>query len=256
MEVGSTIDDSFRPLEGGVRLTSKCFLDEDAQVTDILIADDHRMLRDGLCLLFEAEPDFRVVGEAGDGEEVVRLVRDLEPEILLLELHIRRRPGLEVLRELATFSSVRTILLTAEADPAEIVEAIQLGARGIVLKQSGSDVLFECIRSVMAGGYWIEREKVSEIVQVLHRLLPRSINGSDRSRFSLTPREREVIAAVVAGYTNKEMAQKFFISENTVKHHLTNVFDKLGVSNRLELVLFAVEHQLVTPSVMDYSLVA
>jgi DNA-binding NarL/FixJ family response regulator len=247
MAVGWTNDDSFRPLDGGARATSECFLDEDAQAADVLIADDHRMLRDGLRLLFEAEPDFRVVGEAGDGEEAVRLVRDMEPEILLLELHMPRRPGLEVLRELATFSSVRTILLTAEAETAELVEAIQLGARGIVLKQSGSDVLFECIRSVMAGGYWIGREKVSEIVQVLHSLLPRPINGSARSSFGLTPREREVIAAVVAGYTNKDIAQKFSISQNTVKHHITNVFDKLGVCNRLELVLFAVEYQLLAP---------
>ena len=246
MAVGCrTNDDSFRTLEGGARLTPKCFLDEDSQATDILIADDHRILRDGLRLLFEAEPDFRVVGEAGDGEEAVRLVRDIEPEILLLELHMWRRPGLEVLRELPTFSSVRTILLTAEADTAEIVEAIQLGARGIVLKQSGSDVLFECIRSVMAGRYWIGRERVSEIVQVLHRLLPRPTNGSAGSSFGLTPREREVIAAVVAGYTNKEIAQKFSISQHTVKHHVTSVFDKLGVCNRLELVLFAVEHQLI-----------
>ena len=99
----------------------------------------------------------------------------------------------------------------------------------------------------MAGRYWIGREKVSEIVQVLHRLLPRPINGSGRSRFGLTPREQEVIAAVVAGYTDKDIAQKFSISQHTVKHHVTNVFDKLGVCNRLELVLFAVEHQLVTP---------
>ena len=172
--------------------------------------------------------DGQAVGDVGGGERVVA-------------------PGLEVLRELPTFSSVRTILLTAEADTAEIVEAIQLGARGIVLKQSGSDVLFECIRSVMAGRYWIGREKVSEIVQALHRLLPRPINRSGRSRFGLTPREREVIATVVAGYTNKEIAQTFSISEHTVKHHITNVFDKLGVCNRLELVLFAVEHQLVPP---------
>jgi DNA-binding NarL/FixJ family response regulator len=239
-----TNNDSFRPLDRGARLTSKCFLDEDTQATDILIADGHCILRDGLRLLFEAEPDFRVVGEARDGEEAVRLVRDIEPEILLLELQMPRRPGVEVLRELATFSSVRTILLIADADPADLVEAIQLGARGIVLKQSGSNELFECIRSVMAGGYWIRREKVSEIAQVLHRLLP-PVSGSASSSFGLTPREREVIAAVVAGYTNKEIAQKFSISQHTVKHHVTSVFDKLGVCNRLELVLFAVEHQLI-----------
>jgi len=101
-------DVSFQPLDRGARLTSKCFWDEDTQANDILIADDHRMLRDGSRLLFEAEPDFRVVGQAGDGEEAVRLVRDIDPEILLLELHMPRLPGLEVLRELVSLSLLET----------------------------------------------------------------------------------------------------------------------------------------------------
>ena len=215
-------------------------------VTRIVIADDHPILRDGLRKLLQAERGLQVVGEAGDGEEAIRLVREFKPNILLLDLRMPRRPGLEVLRELATLSApVSTIILAAEIETAEIVEAIRLGARGVVLKESTTQLLLECIHSVMAGHYWVGREKVSDLVKALQSLLPPA--DEPRKRFGLTPRELEIIAAIVEGYTNKDIAQKFSISEQTVKHHLTNVFDKLGVFNRLELVLFAVEHQLVPP---------
>jgi len=158
-----------------------------------------------------------------------------------------RRPGLEALRELATWSiPVRTIILAAEVERAEIVEAIQLGARGVVLKESATEVLVECICSVMAGRYWIGKEKISDLVQALHSLLPRVAARPAPKSFGLTPRELDIVAAIVAGYMNKDIAQRFSISENTVKHHLTKIFDKLGVSNRLELALFAAEHQLRT----------
>jgi len=113
-----------------------------------------------------------------------------------------------------------------------------------VLKDSASTVLFECIHNVMAGRYWIGKESVSDLVQALRRFLPPPVDAR-RKGFGLTGRELELIATIVAGYTNKDIAQKFSISEQTVKHHVTNIFDKLGVSNRLELVLFAIEHHLV-----------
>jgi two-component system nitrate/nitrite response regulator NarL len=210
----------------------------------ILIADDHPIFRDGLKRLLESEHGFRVVGEACDGIEAVELVRKLNPEILLLDLAMPRRAGIEALRDLSTETvPVRVILLTAAAEKEQIVEALQLGARGVVLKDSATQILLKSIRAVMDGEYWVGRESVSNLVQYLRSLIG-SGTTSRRSRYGLTPRELEIISAVVAGYANREIAEHFKISEDTVKHHLSNIFDKLGVSTRLELALFAVNQAL------------
>jgi DNA-binding NarL/FixJ family response regulator len=221
-------------------------MDKAGQTIRILIADDHPIFRDGLKRLLELEPSFRVVGEASDGVEAVKLTRQLKPDILLLDLAMPRVPGLEALAELASGQvPVRTILLTAAIERTQIVEALQLGARGIVLKESATELLMKSIRSVMAGQYWVGRESVSDLVATLRELMPRGGEEPPGRRYGLTPRELEVISTIVAGYTNKDIAEKFSISEQTVKHHLTNIFDKLGVSNRLELALFAVNHRLI-----------
>lgn len=216
--------------------------------TRILIADDHAIFRDGLKRLLESEPDFEIVAEARDGEEAAELVRSVEPDVLLLDLSMPRSPGLETLRELATSTiplPVRTILLTAGIETDEIIEALQLGARGVVLKESATELLFKAIRAVMAGEHWVGRERVSDLVHVLRKLTAPADEKSRPRSFGLTGRELEVVTAVVAGFSNKEIAEKLSISENTVKHHLTAIFDKVGASNRLELALFAIHHQLI-----------
>jgi len=216
-----------------------------SQLVRILIADDHPIFRDGLRRLLESERGFKVIAEACDGVEAVEFVRKLKPEILLLDLAMPRRPGLEALRELSIDSvPVRVILLTAAAEREQIVEALQLGARGVVLKDCGTEVLMRSIHAVLAGEYWVGREPVSNLMQYLRGLMDSSTKISRQKRFGLTPRELDIVSAVVAGFANKEIAEHFKISEDTVKHHLSNIFDKTGVSTRLELALFAVNQSL------------
>jgi DNA-binding NarL/FixJ family response regulator len=217
------------------------------QPVRIVIADDHPIFRDGLRRLLEAEADLKVIGEACDGAEAVKMARQLRPDILLLDLAMPRMPGLEALREMSSgpgSGAVRVILLTAAAEKKQIVEALQLGARGVVLKDSATQLLLKSIHTVMAGEYWVGRESVSNLVQYLRNLVQSSGEEAKQRKFGLTPRELEIVSAVVAGYSNKEIAEYFKISEDTVKHHLSNIFDKLGVSTRLELALFAVNQAL------------
>jgi DNA-binding NarL/FixJ family response regulator len=214
----------------------------------ILIADDHPLFRDGLRRLLQSEPGFEVVGEASDGDELLGLVRKAKPDILLLDLSMPRRDGMAVLRELAAAKiPVRTLLLTAAIDQGQIVQALRLGAYGVILKESTTQRLFDSIRCVMAGQYWVGRESVSDLVRALRSAGGPPDGGGTGLRardFGLTPREMEIVTLVVAGYSNPDIAQRCSISEQTVKHHVSNIFDKLGVSNRLELALFAVNHRL------------
>ena len=218
----------------------------------IVIADDHPIFRDGLRRLLEAESGLKVIGEACDGAEAVKLARNLKPDIMLLDLSMPRMPGLEALKDLSTGTGakgVRVILLTAAAEKHQIVEALQLGARGVVLKDSATQLLLKSIHTVMTGEYWVGRESVSNLVQYLRNLVQSSGEEAKQKKFGLTPRELEIVSAVVAGYSNKEIAEYFKISEDTVKHHLSNIFDKLGVSTRLELALFAVNQALPLKSI-------
>ena len=211
----------------------------------LLIADDHAIFRDGLRRLLEAEPGLAVVGEAADGDEAVRLTRQFSPDVLLLDLAMPRKPGLEVLREIGSSNlPVRTLLLTANIEEPQIAAALRLGARGVVMKESATQVLIDSIRAVMQGDFWVGREVVTGRVTAR---VPQAGPAADRKArpYGLTNREMEIVSTIVAGCTNREIAQRFSLSEDTVKHHLTSIFSKLGVANRLELAMFAVNNRLL-----------
>ncbi len=211
----------------------------------IVIADDHVTFRDSVRKLIESANGFAIVGEAGDGSEAVRKTRELRPDVLLLDLAMPRRNGLEALRELASSGSpAHAIVLTAAIDKFQLVEALKLGARGVVLKDSAVEVLPEALHSVMAGQYWVARETVGGLIEALRSVVS-PVDSRPHDNFDLTERELEIVETVVAGYSNKDIASRFQISEHTVKHHLSSIFDKLGVSSRLELALFALNHELV-----------
>ena len=213
-----------------------------AQRIRILIADDRGFHRDGTQRLLEAEPDFFVVGQATSSADAVRMAQQLQPDVLLLARSMLGAYGKDTLRALAE-SQVRTILMTDRDHETDVVSLLEIGACGVVAKDSDSEMLFRGIRKVMEGEYWISRASVSELVRAVKRLLGHAVGGQTRKP-NITPRQQEIIASVAAGRSNKQIAQQFSLSEDTVKRHLTNIFTRLGLSNRLELALFAVQQGL------------
>ena len=212
----------------------------------IVVADDHPVVRFGVRNMLLNEPGFEVVGEAEDGDDAITQTLEFEPDILLLDLLMPRLPGLEAMRAIMTKSPrVKIVLLTATITPQQIIEALQIGARGIVLKDSVASDLSQALRAVLGGGYWIGGERVANLVKALQQLMAQAAAVPDRKTYGLTPRELEVVTCIVEGCSNRDIAKQFTISEETVKRHLSNVFDKTGVSTRLELALFTIAHKLV-----------
>jgi len=210
-----------------------------------IIADDHPLFRDGLRRLLEAEPGFSVIAEVGDGQEALDETLRLRPDILLLDLSMPRLSGLDVLpRVTRDCPTVRTVLLTASIDRRQVVDALKDGARGVVLKETTSHTLCTCLRDVMAGGYWVGHGAVSDLVKAL-RDLEQGARRESAPVTRLTVRERQILSAVVDGATNEDIGRQCGLRRQTVKNHMTNIFDKLGVSSRLELAMMAISHGLV-----------
>jgi DNA-binding NarL/FixJ family response regulator len=222
----------------------------------IVVADDHPIFRDGLCRLLALEEDFEVVAQAQDGRQVLDVLQQHEPDILLLDLKMPGLDGLATLQRLQIAKNkTRVIVLTASDDKNEFVQAMKLGTSGIVLKQTATELLIKSIRKVHAGEIWLDSHTTAAVirqfvandeVQPSMHALPSAPATRERERSPLSQREREIVALVAQGFKNKEMAEKMFISEQTVKNHLHNIFDKLGVSDRLELALYAIHNNLHT----------
>lgn len=208
----------------------------------LVLADDHPIVLDGLETLFRLEPDFEVAARCVNGEETVVAVRRHRPDVLVLDIHMPRKDGLAVLRDLQHDKlPTKVVLLAAVLEEEEVLEAMRLGVRGMVLKELAPQMVVQCVRKVHAGEQWLEMHAVSRVVDSLLRREA----GEREAANVLTPREIEMVGMVARGLRNKEMSKRLAISEGTVKIHLHHIYRKLKVENRVELILYAQSKRLV-----------
>jgi DNA-binding NarL/FixJ family response regulator len=208
----------------------------------LVIADDHPFILVALNTLFQAEEDMQVLARCRNGTEAMQAVRQHQPDILILDIQMPGKNGLAVLRELQQEKlPTRVVLLTAALDEDEVLEAIRLGVRGVMLKEMAPQLLLQCIRQVHAGGEWLERQSVS---RALDKLLRRE-TATRQVTAVLSPRELEVVRLVSDGLRNKEIAVQLSVSEGTVKIHLHHIYEKLQVGSRLELLRYVQKQGLI-----------
>lgn len=208
----------------------------------IVIADDHPVVRRGLAQFIADEDELEIVAECADGESALAAVARYAPDVLIVDLRMPLLSGIEILRRLQALpSSPATVLLAGNVSDDEVVEAMRLGVRGVVLKEMAPSLLVACIRKVAAGGTWLEKEAVG---RTLDKLL-RQESSRQKVRDILTPREIEIVRMVASGLGNREAGEKLFISEGTVKTHLHSVYEKLGLKGRVHLVRYAQENGLM-----------
>jgi two-component system nitrate/nitrite response regulator NarL len=227
-------------------------MDDVPNIIRILIADQQPIFRHGLRRLLESSPDLSVVGEASDASSAAALTRQLKPHVLLLNLALPLRSDLVQLKSIANAPEPPRIIAMLEfIEESQVMDALRLGAHSIVLRTATPTILMGSIRDVAAGSYVLGREVLTILVRALRGFLSTDIRTASPAEFALTRREIEIVAKITAGLSNKQVGHEFSISERTVKHHLTNIFNKIGVSNRLSLALFAVNHQFMTAPPSD-----
>ena len=211
----------------------------------IMIIDDHAVIRAGLRMLIEQDQTMSVVAMAGNRAEALHLAEKEQPDIILFDLMLGDEDGLEFLPALCdTSPSSRVLVLTGVQTAESHRIAIRRGAMGIVLKQQAADLLLKAIRKVYAGEVWIDRSMMGSVLDDVRSERQQGSNTEATKIASLTPREREVVALVSEGLKNKLIGERLYISETTVTHHLSSVFSKLEVSDRLELIIYAFRHGL------------
>jgi DNA-binding NarL/FixJ family response regulator len=211
----------------------------------IAIVDDHTLFREGVRLIVEIEPDLAVAGEAATLDEALGLIASTRPDLVLLDLRLAQARGLDLLPRLASSSYAPPVLIvTAFPDEPVIADAIRLGAKGVVPKDASRETLLAAIRDVAAGRLWLPPELTAKVIATLTQ----GASASLTERLGLlTPRERDIVVLVGEGLKNREIAERLAIAEKTIKGHLTNIFLKLGVQDRLALALLAIKTHLAAP---------
>ncbi|HWP86061.1 MAG TPA: response regulator transcription factor [Terriglobia bacterium] len=211
----------------------------------VFLVDDNVLHAESVAAVIDAENDLRVVGQSRTVSEARPLISKSAPDIVLVELHMSGQSGLDLLRELPSLSMRTRAIATAEGETREeIVEAMRLGAKGFILKQTVPELFLKCLRKVYAGEIWLDGRFAEAVLRAFGSLQPEA-KGDGKSE--LSAREMEVIELVVQGYKNRDIAEKLFISEKTVKNHLSAIFNKLGVADRLELTLYVFEKRMFSP---------
>lgn len=212
----------------------------------LLVADERPVVRSGVKHMLLGQSDIQVVGEAADGEAARIQTLQKQPDILLLGVQVPRH-SLDVVRSvLEELPTVKILLLTGKTSAGETLAALQTGARGLVQNTSAARELSQGIHAVGRGDYWIGGQPIRNLAQALQELTALAAAAAQKRSFGLTPREIEVVRCILEGCANRDIANRFRISEETVKRHLSNIFDKTGVSTRLELALFALSRKLTS----------
>jgi DNA-binding NarL/FixJ family response regulator len=214
-----------------------------------MLLNSHTLLRCGLKMLIESQPGFKVVAEAGECSEALALARQEQPDIILLEPNLVGATGTGIILELVGATAhARIILITEECDNQYYIQAVQKGAMGVINKQQQPTVLFKAIEKISAGEVWLDRSLVaSALSQMTRGRSSMQVDPEARRISQISCREREIIAGIGEGLKNNQIADRLFISEVTVRHHLTSIFKKLGVSDRLELIIYAYRNGLAQP---------
>ncbi|MCX8131877.1 MAG: response regulator transcription factor [Clostridia bacterium] len=211
----------------------------------VLIADDHSMVRQGLKQILELEDDITVVAQASNGSEAVRLSKEQKPDVVLMDINMPTLNGLQAIKEIKDEKlASKVIVLTIHEDREYLFKTIQMGAEGYVLKDAEPSVLIEAIRSVHQGQSYIQANMTKELVKEFNRVTLHEKDKNDEN--SLTSREIEVLELIAEGMINKEIAKQLYISEKTVKNHVSNIFKKLNVSDRTQAAIYAFKHNIKT----------
>lgn len=210
---------------------------------NVLIADDHSMVRQGLKQILELEQDMSVIAQAANGEEAVKMARQHKPDVILMDINMPGTNGLQAIKELKQEQNpAKVIVLTIHQDREYLFKTLQMGAEGYVLKDAESAVLIEAIRNVFRGQSYIQPNMTKELVKEFNRVTLHDKDKSDEN--NLTSREIEVLELIAEGMINKEIAKQLYISEKTVKNHVSNIFKKLNVSDRTQAAIYAFKHNL------------